>query len=77
MSPDGDPRVAVMHERLGAFLREDQEECFSGHLARTIQDPLKPLTDCGRMRVNPLLLILTAIALFAACVFLFFSVGQP
>ena len=66
-----------MQERLSTFFREDPEECLSEHLARAIQDPLNPLTGNGRLRINPLLLILTAIALLAVGIFLFFSLSQP
>jgi hypothetical protein len=66
-----------MRERFSTFLREDAEERLSAYLARGIQDPLKPLSGNGRLRVNPLLLILTAITLFSVGVFLFFSFGQP
>ncbi len=66
-----------MKERLSTFFREDPEECLSEHLARAIQDPLKPLTRNGRLRINPLLAGLAAIALFAVGIFLFFSIGQP
>ncbi len=77
MSREKDPGVTAMHGRLSAFLSEDPEERLSGHLTRAIEDSLKPLTSNGRLRINPLLLILTAIALFAVGVFLFFSFGQP
>ncbi len=77
MSRDRDPRVAATQGRLTTFLREDPEECFFQHLVTAIHDPLRPLTGNGRLRINPLLLILAAITLFAVCVFLFFSVGQP
>ena len=66
-----------MQARLSSFLSEHPEESLSGNAARAIQYPLKPLTGNGRLRINPLLLILTAIMLFAVGVFLFFSFGQP
>jgi len=65
-----------MQERFNTFLKEDPEGRISGYLARVIQDPLKPLTTSGRPCVNPLLLILTAITLFAGGVFLFFAFAE-
>jgi hypothetical protein len=77
MNQRKDPGVAAMRERFSSFLREHPEEQLSAYLARGIQYPPKPLSENGRLRVNPLLLILTAITLFAVGVFLFFSVAQP
>lgn len=65
-----------MQARLSAFLREHPEESISGNLLKAVQDPLKPLTEKGRLRINPLLLILTTIMLFVVGFFLFFSLGQ-
>lgn len=65
-----------MQGRLSTFLSENPEESLSGNSAKAIQDPLKPLTENGRLRINPLLLILTAIMLFVVGLFLFFSFCQ-
>jgi hypothetical protein len=77
MSRGSDPEVARMQMRLSGFLREHPEKGLSRNLAKAIQDPLKPITDNGRLRINPLLLILTAIVLFAVVLFLFFTLGEP
>jgi len=70
--------VAAMKARVGTFLSsEHPEESLSGNLAKAIQDPLKPFTENGRLRINPLLLISTAIMLSVVGLFLFFSFGQP
>jgi hypothetical protein len=66
-----------MQARLSNFLREHPEESISGNLLKAVQDPLKPLTENGRLRINPLLLILTTIVLFVVGLFLSFSFGQP
>jgi hypothetical protein len=66
-----------MQARLSTFLREHPEESVVGNLAKTVQDPLKPLSENGRLRINRLLLILTTIMLFVVGVFLSFSFGQP
>lgn len=76
MSKAKDREPAEMAERLGSFLAADPDDSLSRCLARTIQDPQKPLTSEGRLRVNPLLLILAAVTLFAIGAFLFFSFGQ-
>ena len=77
MSRGKDPGVAAMRSRLGNFLREHPEESIAGNLVRAIQDPLKPLTENGRLRINTALLILVSITLLVVGVFLFFSFGQP
>jgi len=66
-----------MKARLSTFLSEHPEENLSGNLVKAVQDPLKPLIENGRLRLNPLLLILTAIMLFVGGLFIFFSLGQP
>jgi len=66
-----------MHERLSRFVTEDTEDCLRGHMARHLEDPLKPRTNNGRFRVNPLLLILGSVALVGVGIFLFFSYGLP
>jgi hypothetical protein len=66
-----------MQVRLSTFLREHPEEGLCLNFARAIQDPLKPLGGNGRLRINPLLLILTTFMLFVVGLFLFFSFGQP
>jgi hypothetical protein len=76
MSRARDSGVAAMQARLSTFLRQHPEESFSGNLVKAAQDPLKPLTENGRLRINPLLLILTTIMLFVAGLFLFCSFGQ-
>jgi hypothetical protein len=76
MSGERNSGVAAVHGRLGTFLQKHPEESLFGNLARLIQDPLNPLTRNGRLRINPLLVILIAIVLFAFGLFIFFSFGQ-
>lgn len=76
MSEARDREPTEMAERLRSFLAADSEDSLSRRLARTVQDPLKPLTSEGRLRINPLLLILAAITLFATGTLLFFSFYQ-
>jgi hypothetical protein len=77
MSRERDSGVAAMQARLSTFLREHPKESIFGSLVKAVQDPLKPLTENGRLRINPLLLILTTIMLFVVGLFLFFSFDQP
>ena len=62
--------------RLRSFHAGDQEERFGDALRRWIEDPVKPKADKGNLRVNPILLLLTAIAVLAGGTFLFFSLVQ-
>jgi hypothetical protein len=77
MSEARDCEQAGMSERLACFLAADPEGSLSQSLVRAVQDPLKPLTTEGRLRINPLLLMLVAISFFATGTFLFFSFYQP
>jgi len=65
-----------MHERLSKFLTEDPEDRLRGHITRRLGDPLKPRTNDGRFRVNPLLLMLGSVALIGVGIFFCFSYGQ-
>jgi hypothetical protein len=66
-----------MHERLSKYLTEDPEDRLRGHIVRRLEDPLKPRTSGGRIRVNPLFLILGSVALVVVGIFVFFSSGLP
>lgn len=45
-------------------------------MLRWIEDPLRPKTDKGSLRINPILIFLALIALLAGSTFLFFSLVQ-
>jgi hypothetical protein len=62
--------------RLRSFHSENGEERFGLVLRRWIEDPVKPTTDKGNLRINPILVLLTAIAGLAGGTFLFFSLVQ-
>lgn len=62
--------------RSRSFYLGNGEERFGRALRRWIEDPVKPKTDKGKLRVNPILVLLTAIALLAGGTFLFFSLVQ-
>ena len=62
--------------RLRSLHAKDREERLVGALLRWIEDPVKPKTDKGNLRINPILLLLAAMAVLAGGTFLFFSLVQ-
>ena len=64
-------------ERLRSFHVADRAESVRPILLRWIEDPLKPKTGAGRIRFNPLMLLLASLAVLATATFMFFSVVQP
>jgi hypothetical protein len=68
-------QIAIV-ARLRSFCAKDQEEWLVGALRRWIEDPVKPKTDKGNLRINPILVLLTAMAALAGGTFLFFSLVQ-
>ena len=52
------------------------EEPIGDALRRWIADPVKPTTDKGNLRVNPILVFLAVMALVTGGTFLFFSLGE-
>ena len=62
--------------RLCSFHARDQEERLVGALRRWIEDPVKPKTNKGNLRINPILVLLALMALLAGGTFLFFSLGE-
>ena len=77
MSCERQPDIVIMHERLSIFWAEDPEHRLWVHITKRLEDPLKPRANNGRFRVNPLLLILSSVALLGIAIFVFFSYGQP
>jgi hypothetical protein len=55
---------------------KDEEERLVCGLRRWIEDPVKPKTDKGNLRINPILVLLAAMAVLAEGTFLFFSLVQ-
>jgi hypothetical protein len=68
-------QIAIV-ARLRSFCAKHQEERLVEALRRWIEDPLKPMTDKGNLRINPILILLATMALLAGSTFLFFSLGQ-
>jgi hypothetical protein len=65
-----------MRERLREFYARDPEARLFATLLRQIEDPLKPRSENGRFRLNPILILLAVIVALAAGTFLFFSFGS-
>jgi hypothetical protein len=72
-----DERVIAMVERLRELRAADRGERIRDSLQRWIENPLKPKTKEGKIRVNPILLLLAALIVLSASTFLFFSLVQP
>lgn len=69
-------QVAVQLARLREFHAMDRRQEIGGILRRWIEDPVKPKTQKGNLRINPTLVLLAAMALLAGGTFLFFSFVQ-
>jgi hypothetical protein len=68
-------QVGRMRECLMEFHAHDPEARLFASLLRQIEDPLRPRDENGRLRLNPILLLLTVILALATGTFLFFSLG--
>lgn len=67
---------AAMAIRVRGFHTSDQHELLRDSMLRWIEDPLRPKTDKGNLRMNPILVLLVLVALLAGSTFLFFSLVQ-
>ena len=74
MEPGNNTGIVVA--RLRSFHAADREERLMDAFVRRIEDPVKPRTDKGSFRANPILLLLVALAAVAGGTFLFFSLAQ-
>ena len=72
-----DEQVSAMAERLRELRAADGAERLRDSLLRWIEDPLKPKTVAGRLRINPILLLMALLAVMTAGTFLFFCLGAP
>jgi hypothetical protein len=72
-----DEQVAAMVERLRELRAADRGERIRDSAVRWIEDPLKPKTAAGKLRINPILLWLASLAVMAAGTFLFCSLVAP
>jgi hypothetical protein len=64
-----------MRERLQCYLAQAREDTILASLRYWAEDPLKPRTENGSFRWNPILLLLAVLATFSAGTFLYFSFG--
>ena len=69
-------QIAIGIARLREFHAMDRREQPGEVLRRLIVDPLKPNTDDGNLRINPILVLLMMITLLMGGTFLFFSSVQ-
>ena len=69
-------QITAVVMRLRDFHAVDQQERIGKALLRCIEDPLRPKTDKGNLCINPILVLLAAMALLAGGTFLFFSLVQ-
>jgi hypothetical protein len=68
-----DKQVSAMVKRLRELRASDRGERIRDSVLRWIEDPLKPKTKEGKLRVNPILLLLAVLALLTTGTFVFFS----
>jgi len=64
-----------MRDCLREVYAEDPEARLLANLLRRIEDPLRPRSENGGFRLDPILLLLAAIVVLATSTFLFFSFG--
>ena len=64
-----------MRDCLREVYAEDPEARLLANLRRRVEDPLRPRSENGGFRLNPILLLLAAIVVLATSTFLFFSFG--
>lgn len=69
-------QISVMVERLRQLRAMDSGEGIRDCVVRWIEDPLKPKTKDGRLRVNPILALLLILALLATGTCVLFSLVQ-
>ena len=68
-----DELVSAMVKGFGELRAADCGERIRNSMLRRIEDPLKPKTAAGRLRINPILLLLASLAVMATGTFLVFS----
>jgi hypothetical protein len=69
------PQIETMRERLQSYVAQAREDTILASLRHWTEDPLKPRTENGSFRLNPILLLLAVLATFSAGAFLYFSFG--
>jgi hypothetical protein len=69
-------QLGEMHDRLIDFHLRNRKERIGDVLLIWVEDPLKPRDEHGRLRVNPILLLLSIVCALVFGIFLVFSVVQ-
>ncbi len=69
--------ISAVVERMRSFHAANDAERLRDSVLRCIEDPLKPLTAAGTLRVNPILVLLVSVAVLGIGTFLFFTLVQP
>jgi hypothetical protein len=73
---DTNAQVDDMHDRLIDFHLRNPKERICDVLLIWVEDPLKPRDEHGRLRANPILLLLAIVFALVFGTFLFFSMVQ-
>ena len=71
-----DAQLGEMHDRLTDFHRQNPRESLGDVLLMWVEDPLKPRDEHGRLRLNPILLLLAIVFALVFGIFLVFSMVQ-
>jgi hypothetical protein len=66
------PQIETLRDRLQSYLAQEREDTILASLRHWSEDPLKPRTENGSFRLNPILLLLAVLATFSAGAFLYF-----
>ena len=69
-------QLGEMHDRLTDFHRQNPREGLGDVLLMWVEDPLKPRDEHGRLRVNPIVLLLAIVFALVFGIFLVFSMVQ-
>lgn len=70
-------QISAMVERLRELRAGDRGERVRDCVVRWIEDPLKPKTKDGKLRVNPILVLLVSVVLLVTGTCVFFTMVQP
>lgn len=68
--------ISATVERLRELRAAERGERIRDRVVRWIEDPLKPKTKYGKLRVNPILVLLAGMLLLATATCVFFSLIQ-
>jgi hypothetical protein len=69
-------QITAVVMRLRNFHAADRQQRLGDTFLRWIEDPLKPKTNKGNLRVNPILVLLVLMVLLAGGTFLVFGFVQ-